>query len=59
MIARVLVQRGVSDVILIERATLGAEASYAAGGILDPRLRRIALTNSSSLPAKAATCIRL
>ena len=37
MIARALVQRGVTDVMLIERASLGAEASFAAGGILGPQ----------------------
>jgi len=36
-IARALAQRGVRDVCLIERASLGAEASYAAGGILAPQ----------------------
>lgn len=36
-IARALAQRDVSDVCLIERATLGAEASFAAGGILAPQ----------------------
>lgn len=36
-IARALVQRGVSDVMLLERSSLGAEASYAAGGILAPQ----------------------
>jgi len=36
-IARALAQRGVRDVCLIERATLGAEASFAAGGILAPQ----------------------
>jgi glycine oxidase len=36
-IARALALRGVSDVMLIERASLGAEASYAAGGILAPQ----------------------
>lgn len=36
-IARALVQRGVRDVMLIERASLGSEASYAAGGILAPQ----------------------
>ena len=36
-IARALALNGVSDVMLIERAKLGAEASYAAGGILAPQ----------------------
>jgi glycine oxidase len=36
-IARALAQRGVSDVCLIERGTVGAEASFAAGGILAPQ----------------------
>ena len=36
-IARALAQRGLSDVCLIERGTLGAEASFAAGGILAPQ----------------------
>lgn len=36
-IARALAQRGVRDVCLIERASLGAEASFAAGGILAPQ----------------------
>ncbi|MCU1265977.1 MAG: hypothetical protein JWM21_2295 [Acidobacteria bacterium] len=37
MIARALVQRGMSDVMLLERGRLGAEASFAAGGILAPQ----------------------
>ncbi|HEY0728043.1 MAG TPA: glycine oxidase ThiO [Pyrinomonadaceae bacterium] len=36
-IARALAQRGVRDVCLVERAALGAEASFAAGGILAPQ----------------------
>lgn len=36
-IARALGQRGVRDVCLIERSSLGAEASFAAGGILGPQ----------------------
>lgn len=36
-IARALALRGVRDVCLIERASLGAEASFAAGGILAPQ----------------------
>ena len=36
-IARALVQRGVRDVCVIERSTLGTEASFAAGGILAPQ----------------------
>ena len=36
-IARALAQRGVRDVCLIERAALGTEASFAAGGILAPQ----------------------
>lgn len=36
-IARALTQRGVRDVCLIERAALGSEASFAAGGILAPQ----------------------
>jgi glycine oxidase len=37
-IARALAQRGVSEVLLIERGNLGAEASWAAGGILAPQV---------------------
>ncbi len=37
-IARALRQRGVRDVSLIERGQLGAEASWAAGGILGPQI---------------------
>jgi glycine oxidase len=37
-IARALAQRGVRDVILIERGRPGAEASSAAGGILAPQV---------------------
>ena len=37
-IARALRQRGVPDVVLIERGRLGAEASWAAGGILGPQV---------------------
>ena len=37
-IARALRQRGVRDVTLIERGQLGAEASWAAGGILGPQI---------------------
>ena len=36
-VARALVQRGVREVCLIERAALGTEASFAAGGILAPQ----------------------
>jgi glycine oxidase len=36
-IARALVQRGVRDVCVVERASLGSEASFAAGGILAPQ----------------------
>jgi glycine oxidase len=36
-IARALAQRGVADVMLIERGSLGAEASHAAGGMLAPQ----------------------
>ena len=36
-VARALAQRGVRDVCLIERASLGAEASFAAGGMLAPQ----------------------
>ena len=37
-IARALRQSGVRDVTLIERGQLGAEASWAAGGILGPQI---------------------
>src|SRR5712691_8241528 len=37
-IARALRRRGVRDVVLIERGQLGAEASWAAGGILGPQI---------------------
>ena len=37
-IARALRKRGVRDVVLIERGQLGAEASWAAGGILGPQI---------------------
>jgi glycine oxidase len=37
-IARALAQRGVREVLLIERGSLGAEASWAAGGILAPQV---------------------
>jgi len=37
-IARALAQRGVRDVMLIERGQPGAEASWAAGGILAPQV---------------------
>jgi glycine oxidase len=36
-IARALALRGVKEVMLVERGSLGAEASYAAGGILGPQ----------------------
>jgi glycine oxidase len=36
-VARALAQRGVRDVLLIERSSLGAEASFAAGGMLAPQ----------------------
>ena len=36
-VARALAQRGVRKVCLIERAALGTEASFAAGGILAPQ----------------------
>src|SRR6266404_2697599 len=37
-IARALSQRGVRELMLIERGQLGAEASWAAGGILAPQV---------------------
>ena len=37
-IARALAQRGMRDLILIERGEPGAEASWAAGGILAPQV---------------------
>jgi glycine oxidase len=37
-IARALAQRGAREVLLIERGNLGAEASWAAGGILAPQV---------------------
>jgi glycine oxidase len=37
-IARALRQRGVREVVLIERGQLGTEASWAAGGILGPQI---------------------
>jgi glycine oxidase len=37
-IARALAQRGVREVMLLERGRLGAEASWAAGGILAPQV---------------------
>ncbi len=37
-IARELARRGVRDVMLVERGALGAEASWAAGGILAPQV---------------------
>ena len=37
-IARALAQRGVRDLMLIERGRPGAEASWAAGGILAPQV---------------------
>jgi glycine oxidase len=37
-IARALAQRGVREIILIERGRPGAEASWAAGGILAPQV---------------------
>jgi glycine oxidase len=36
-IARALAHRGVRDVHLVERSTLGTEASFAAGGMLAPQ----------------------
>jgi len=36
-IARALAQRGVRDVLIVERASLGAEASSAAAGMLAPQ----------------------
>src|SRR5260370_31066658 len=37
-IARALAQRGVRDVVLIEKNRFGHEASWAAGGILAPQI---------------------
>lgn len=37
-VARALAQRGVHDVVLIERGRPGKEASWAAGGILAPQM---------------------
>lgn len=41
-IARALALRGVRDICLIERATLGAEASFAAAGMLSPQVEAAA-----------------
>ena len=56
-VARALAQRGLNDVVLIERGSLGAESSSAAAGMLALKPRPIALTNSLSLSARVATCI--
>src|SRR5215218_10013821 len=37
-IARALAPRGVRDVCLLDRTSLGAEASFAAGGMLLPQV---------------------
>src|SRR5882672_3292956 len=36
-VARALALRGISDVLLLDRGRLGAESSYAAGGMLAPQ----------------------
>jgi glycine oxidase len=61
-IARALRQRGVPDVVLIERGQLGAEASWAAGGILVPQVEadraddffRLACASRDMYPAFAS-----
>lgn len=62
-IARELRLRGAVNVMLIERGTLGAEASWAAGGILAPQIEvdraddffRLACAGRDMYPAFAAT----
>ncbi len=62
-IARALRQRGVREVMLIERGRPGAEASWAAGGILAPQVEadhadaffRLACTSRDLYPAFAAS----
>src|SRR5919109_5295901 len=62
-IARALALRGMKNVMLIERAYLGAEASSAAGGILAPQAEadrnddffRLTRQSRDLYPALAAT----
>lgn len=62
-IARALRQRGVREVMLIERGRPGAEASWAAGGILAPQVEadhadaflRLACASRDLYPAFAAS----
>jgi glycine oxidase len=64
-IARALVQRGLHDVTLIDRGALGAEASWAAGGILAPQVEadradeffRLACASRDMYPALAAALL--
>jgi glycine oxidase len=64
-IARALTLRGVSEVMLLERASLGAEASFAAGGILAPQAEadqadeffNLACNSRDMYPAFAATLL--
>jgi len=61
-IARALAERGMRDVALIERAKPGAEASWAAGGILAPQIEadsaddffRLACASRDMYPSFAA-----
>jgi glycine oxidase len=65
MIARALMLRGAGDVMLIERAALGAEASHAAAGLLAPQAEancaddffRLACQSRDLYPALAAALL--
>jgi len=60
-IARALALRGVGDILLLERGSLGSESSYAAGGMLAPQIEadcadeffRLACSSRDRYPAFA------
>jgi glycine oxidase len=52
-IARALALRGVRDILLIERAKLGAEASFAAAGMLAPQIEADSIDDFFNLACRS------
>ncbi len=58
-IARALALRGARDVCLIERATLGAEASFAAAGMLLPQVEAATKGDFFTLACRSRDSLRI
>src|ERR1035437_478124 len=56
-IARELHKRGVSRITVIDKGTIGQEASWAAAGILAPQLKQIRRTSSLTCAANRVISI--